>query len=224
MENQPINNPSDTSSLNSTQINQPSIESKANLIIPILLTLLVSGVVFGCAGYYLHSYSYKSIPSRVESPQQNGNVPTPSPVADSSEIKTFTSSTYGFSFQYPGDLEVKEFKDFGVSLWNVPAPTEIPMEAPFPPIHIMVLDSKQGIDAWVPDLQVLRTEKVKVGDSEADMTIGVVKPGPYYMDDVIYYTYLSHNGKYYLFRLDKQMYPYLANFYQEILASFKFTN
>jgi len=55
MENQTIINPSDTSSANPLLVNQPQLSSqtKSNLMMPVLLTVVVSAAVFGFGGYYL---------------------------------------------------------------------------------------------------------------------------------------------------------------------------
>lgn len=52
MENQPIANPSDISSSNLTSVGEPHLppQTKTNLMMPILVTFLVSGVVFVCRG------------------------------------------------------------------------------------------------------------------------------------------------------------------------------
>lgn len=127
-----------------------------------------------------------------------------------------------FSFDYPEVLETKEFKNFGVSLWNRPAPNEIPMEAPFPPIHILVADSENIVKAYIGESKLIRTENVEIGKENAKMNV-VIITGTYYTDHVIYYTTLKHNNKVYFFRLDLNQYNSAADFYQ-ILSTFKFTN
>ena len=128
-------------------------------------------------------------------------------------------------FEYPNDLEVRVFENFGVSLWNKPAPEEIPFEAPFPPIHIMVFYKEfavNAVKAWVPDLQILRRERKNIENEEIEVIVGVVKPGPYYMDHVIHYTSIVKNNKVYLFHLDATQYQNVTDFYNQILSTFKF--
>jgi hypothetical protein len=54
MENQSMTNFSETTPISSERIKQPPVhvQSKTNLIVPILLTILVSATVFGVGGYY----------------------------------------------------------------------------------------------------------------------------------------------------------------------------
>lgn len=104
MENQSIANPSDISSTNPATVNQPYIppQTKTNVMMPILVTLLVSAVLFGFGGYYLGKQQSNSQTYSV-------NQPTPSPLTQ--EIITITppspnseKSTYSnqkFAFDYP---------------------------------------------------------------------------------------------------------------------------
>lgn len=88
MENQPITNPLETTSVNSAPISQPPVPTqvKTNLLIPILLTFLVSAIVFGFSGYYLGTQN-----SRSTSLTENANV-QPTPTTQSSLVNT-TSPT-----------------------------------------------------------------------------------------------------------------------------------
>lgn len=90
MENQPIVNLSETTPVNSTPISQSSIppQTKTNLIRPVLLTLLVSGVVFGFGGYYLGKNSPNSSKEK-SGVQQDEMISSPSPTPI---IKTFPTS------------------------------------------------------------------------------------------------------------------------------------
>lgn len=87
MENQSIANPSDISSINPAAINQPPIQpqTKTSLIIPILITLLASAVLFGVGGYYLGTQSIKS--------QQNLNSVQNQPISTIAPQITIVSPT-----------------------------------------------------------------------------------------------------------------------------------
>jgi hypothetical protein len=103
MENQPITSPSGISSTNS-ELAQPSIppQTKTNLVMPIVLTLLVSGVIFGFGGYYLgkqqsNSQTY-SVKQPIPSPSTQEIITTISP-SPNSEKSTY--SNQNFTFDYP---------------------------------------------------------------------------------------------------------------------------
>lgn len=78
MENQPTNR-SDISSINTTPVNQPSLpqQTKTNVMMPVLVTLLVSAVFFGFGGYYFGKNSLSSS-QKVVDVQQNEIPPSPS--------------------------------------------------------------------------------------------------------------------------------------------------
>ena len=113
MENQPVANTSNPPSADAVQVNQSPIspQTKANLTMPVLITFLVSSVLFGLGGYYFGKQS--------SDPQPNNYIPslsTPTPIADStaspmvaqsdSSLKTYTNQQLGISFQYPSTYEV----------------------------------------------------------------------------------------------------------------------
>ena len=85
MENQSTTNTPDISSTNPVAINQPLIppQTKTNLMMPILVTFLVSAVLFGFGGYYLGKQSNinqpETIPSVSSSPASVTSSPTSSP-------------------------------------------------------------------------------------------------------------------------------------------------
>src|SRR3990167_8612274 len=105
MENQPVANTSDPPSADAVQVNQSPIspQTKANLTMPVLITFLVSSVLFGLGGYYFGKQS--------SDPQPNNYIPslsTPTPIADStaspmvaqsdSSLKTYTNQHLGIRF------------------------------------------------------------------------------------------------------------------------------
>ena len=114
MENQPITNSSETTPINSAPIVQSPtpIQTKTNLVVPILLTVLVSAIVFGVGGYFLG----KSISGNTQEPvavsnPQNLPTPTITTVPNSPTLmatidptanwKVFTDSKLGFLFKHP---------------------------------------------------------------------------------------------------------------------------
>lgn len=99
---------------------QPSapIQTKTNLVVPILLTVLVCAIVFGFGGYSIGRQSV--IEQQLTNGGQkntSGVMPTASPtpalttptsttVNALGNMKAYTNNTLGFSFQYPSDLFV----------------------------------------------------------------------------------------------------------------------
>lgn len=88
MENQPVTNPSE----NSTLPSQPpvAVQTKTSLIVPILLTVLISAAVFGVGGYY---FGKKSLPTNTTQYQAETS-PNPSiiPSPTSQQLPTQTIS------------------------------------------------------------------------------------------------------------------------------------
>jgi len=78
MENQPIANAPDTSPVNPVPVIRPLVQTKTNFIMPIMLALLSSGVVFGFGGYYLGKNSLDSN-KELNEVQQSEVIPPPSP-------------------------------------------------------------------------------------------------------------------------------------------------
>jgi|GEM_PF-5676211 len=78
MENQPITNSAGTPPVNSAPINQISIpqQTKTNLLIPMLFTVLVSAAVFGFGGYYLGKQSSVNQPQNLLNQNQTGVTPS----------------------------------------------------------------------------------------------------------------------------------------------------
>lgn len=119
MENQPIANPSDISSSNLTSVGQPTLppQTKTNLMMPILVTFLVSGVVFGFGGYFLGKQSSNPQNISTESTQ-----PTTTEMNDSKpsnavnvDKNTYVDQKNKFSFSYPSNLKPFELANGVVS-------------------------------------------------------------------------------------------------------------
>ena len=95
MESQPITNPSNASSVN-IPVNQSSFppQTKTNLIMPVLLALLFSGVVFGFGGYYLGKNSLNSN-KELNEVQQNEVIlpPSPTPITETSPTSILQTPT-----------------------------------------------------------------------------------------------------------------------------------
>lgn len=119
MENQPITSPSDIASPNpAAVVNQPSIppQTKTNVMLPVLITFLVTAVLFGLGGYYLGKQSptaqtvtedIQNLPIPTSSPVLNG--PTVSPtVSDSiANWETHTISDANLTFSAPSEMKVR---------------------------------------------------------------------------------------------------------------------
>ena len=116
MENQPITNPSDISSTNPIAVSQPPTQSqtKINVIVPVLVTLLVSAILFGFGGYYLGKTS--SQPTE-NSPKNQAAIvvvtptPLPSSIPATSEGPESTWQSYTnfaalYEVQYPNGWRV----------------------------------------------------------------------------------------------------------------------
>jgi len=113
MENQPIVNPIETTPVNLTPVNQQPVpvQTKTNLVAPILLTGLVCAVVFGIGGYYLSGQSKKTkiVQERIPITREvisNAPVVSPNPTVNhiTSAITTYTYNT--FSISYPKTWQV----------------------------------------------------------------------------------------------------------------------
>lgn len=111
MQNQSISNPQVSLKPNNTPVEQNTPQKKTNLLFPILITLVISGAVFGLAGYYVgvqtiakkdsnQATNPTPIPPK-SSPTSSAPVQTPTP--GNGEI-TYTNTQYGFSIQFPQDF------------------------------------------------------------------------------------------------------------------------
>lgn len=120
MENQPVTNPSDISSVTPSPINQPPIppQTKTNLMMPVVITLLISAVIFGFGGYYFGKQSLTT--QKVAENIQTSPTPTSSPVlsptvaptgSDSiTSFKTYKGTIYPYQVTYPVEF-IYENKD-----------------------------------------------------------------------------------------------------------------
>lgn len=122
MENQSITNPSETTPINSVPIVQPyaPVQTKTSLVMPILLTVLVSGILFGVGGYYLGKQLSDSAQQLVANQNQPATampkisptevlpspIDTPTPVS----LTTYTSSFEKLSFKYPSNWKIAQFQ------------------------------------------------------------------------------------------------------------------
>lgn len=140
--------------------------------------------------------------------------------------KTYQDPSGDFSFSYPSNLEPKAFENFGISLWNAPVPTEIPMEAPHPPIHIMVdersIDAKLFVSQRFGDSHILREEDAKIDLMPVKVIVSVLTEEYAFTDNILYTATIANAGKTYIFQLDKTLYNNVSDFYH-LLESVRFT-
>lgn len=121
MENQPIINSSDTSPVNSapaTSAPAPQ-QTKTNLLIPILLTVLVSAAIFGYGGYYLGKQSDISQSQNLTNLNQSEITPSvsssqtsmaASPTPSSSDLVSYEHPAGLYKLRYSSIFEMKETK------------------------------------------------------------------------------------------------------------------
>ncbi len=104
MENQPINTPG-APLVSPTPVNQSavSVPTKTNLILPILVTFLASGLIFGIGGYYFGRQATTSQKSTNQTELVPTSSPEPSPAAS---LKMYTSSFEKLTFKYPSDWKL----------------------------------------------------------------------------------------------------------------------
>lgn len=125
MENQPIVNSSETAPINSAPINQAPtpVYVKTSLFVPILLTLLVSAIVFGFSGYYLGMQNSKSTAMTENTDiqptltTQSNVTTTPSPTITSPTEKPQNDETANWK-KYAETREVK-FSISYPSTWTI---------------------------------------------------------------------------------------------------------
>lgn len=124
MESQKVTNPN--ISVNLTPITQlPTFsQTKSNVLVPILLTLVVSGVIFGFGGYYFGSLTVKNINEKVNlEPTQV--IAYPTPISSNDQIANhLTAAGYqnhelGFSLDFPKTWQMKEKKYIGQAKYLV---------------------------------------------------------------------------------------------------------
>jgi hypothetical protein len=98
------------------------MEPQKSIIMPIVLSIAGSAIVFGSAGYYLASMQEPLPAATITPPKTTATVTpitppslvSPSPTTDtiatspSTTTKIYTNSKYNFSFSYPNNLAVKE--------------------------------------------------------------------------------------------------------------------
>lgn len=123
MENQPIANPSENTPVDSIPISQPTAPTQfnTNLLVPILSSILLSGIVFGFGGYYLGvkqnsvaNNEQKPLETVTSTPQTQNIAASPTTIPSiTAQSKTYDGKF--LSFNYPTSLFVWSFGR-GVSL------------------------------------------------------------------------------------------------------------
>ena len=129
MENQPISHSSDISSTNPVLVSQLPIppQTKTNLMIPILITILVSAAVFGVGGYYLGIRNNSSLgleqnlktsdsaqPTTLPTSPIGGSSPqspTPLPTIVSDKLETSKLTLQHLNFSVPANWWSKKGKN-----------------------------------------------------------------------------------------------------------------
>lgn len=110
MENQPIISSSDISPTSPALINQSSLppQPKMNLIVPILLTILLSGTVFGFGGYYFAKKTINSQPNLEDNQIQPTSTTISQMLATPTTIKEQLSTLpAGWSYKTNNECGVK---------------------------------------------------------------------------------------------------------------------
>lgn len=156
MENQPIANSSNNFPVNSAPLTQSPIPSqtKVNLLIPMVLTVLVSAVIFGLGGYYLGRQSTRSanLPSSETQNPLATSVPTS---ATKSDWVSYTSAVGSYSLQYPKTWKFSDYngiyQDHTTFNNQVNNPNEMSYEKPtnyiFGEIKVMTANAMRG-ESW----------------------------------------------------------------------------
>jgi len=163
MENQPITNSSDFSSTNPALVNKPAIppQTKTGLMMPVLLTVLVSGAIFGFGGYYLGKQSSLSNSSAIQNKTETFPSPTTQSIENVSDLATFTGTILPVSFEHSSKLKVyegtKADQGFGVGIHVV-------YDYPDNPPRFLHVDST--LPTNFEDLK-----KLNVGEKYQDKTI-----------------------------------------------------
>lgn len=119
MENQTIENPQNAQQVNNAPVEQTlASRQKMSLLLPVLLTFLISAIVFGLGGYYVGSQlSSKSLTNEntiVATPTPNSQVvnsltPIESLEPDS-DWKTYTNTNPAYTIKFPTDWVVDSSK------------------------------------------------------------------------------------------------------------------
>lgn len=197
MENQPILNPLETTPINSNSapINQVPAPAyaKTNLLVPILLTLLVSAVVFGFGGYYLGKHS----PNNSQQYISNQNVPitnvpeasptqymqSPSAVPTKASLKTYTSKLEKLSFQYPSD-----WKEIPYNQSNLPGGDSFKIQSPNGKLEVVWVAGMDGLGGGCDETAVL-------GSPDGCPLITIVEKQKLANADLYYVAYTeTHDG------------------------------
>ena len=119
MKSQPNINPSETISVNSALVGQSPItqQTKTNRVWPIVLTILVSAVVFGFGGYYLGKGSL-NLNKEIDEVKQDEMISSPSPASISQVSLTPTIpvvngvSLKNIKFTLPQEWESILYSDY----------------------------------------------------------------------------------------------------------------
>lgn len=163
MENQRTNNVFDNSSTNPVIVIQPTVppQTKTNLMMRILVTILLSGAVFGFGGYCLGKQSSLPKPPTLQSKTEVSPSPTSQSIENTSDLATFTGTVLPVTFQHSSKLKVyegtKTDQGFGVGI-------HVAYDYPDNPSRFLHID--RTLPTNFEDLK-----RLKVGDKYQDKTI-----------------------------------------------------
>lgn len=121
MENPTIPNPQNPQQLNNVPVEQNiSPKQKTSLLIPVLITLLISAIVFGGGGYYFGKLSSVTQPvTQYEQPTPTPvaiNEPNVSPISDpTSQWQTYSDPSLNVQFKYPSTITVEKKQNLSAS-------------------------------------------------------------------------------------------------------------
>jgi len=119
MENQSFSNPQNSQQQNTTSLEQnTSSKKQTGLLFPVLITLLISAVVFGLGGYYvgsqLNDKTLTNENSVAITPTPNSQaINTPNLMESSESVSdwnTYTNTSPAYTIQYPADWIVDNSK------------------------------------------------------------------------------------------------------------------
>lgn len=193
MENQQVANPN--VSVNPTPIVQQPVlvQKKSNLIMPILLTLVISGVVFGFGGYYFgeQSSSTQQIAnnqnqqpvSTIPEASPTQYVPSPSITPTKVNLKTYTSKLERLSFQYPSD-----WKEIPYDQSNLPGGDSFKIQSPNGELEVIWVAGMDGLGGGCDATAVL-------GSPDGCPLMTIVEKQKLANADLYYVAYLeTHDG------------------------------
>lgn len=233
MENQPITNSSDVSATNPITVSQPPVQpqTKTNLIMPFLVTFLVSATLFGFGGYYLGKQSSVNQPQNLLNQNQTEVTPSvsssptsvvTSPAPDlTANWKVYTNSTLGFTVKYPETWNLVKCGPGDAALLS---PTTVPQCAsePYEPIQFFADNKVQSESEFIVSLGTgfkltPKADLVTIGIPHQKYLVEKVQPAPG-PDSFIEIRVPRDNGSFKIYVFDTQQ----EKIADQILSTIKF--